>query len=91
MKIVKVIVNCEANNDFELEMKTFGESPYYLGYDFYVHQNDETEIVNFIIDTLKKYNQPLIYISSKEMKCESCVEIWTREEIEQEIARGYKQ
>lgn len=62
--------------------------PEYLGFDFFVKENEIKEMSNFIIDTLNKYGVPLngMYVVG-DVCLLSEDKIWTKERIDECIKR----
>jgi hypothetical protein len=85
-KIIKIIINCEENELWKDEIKTFPDSPKWLGFDFCVKETEKDKMINFIKDMLNKYNVPLFSISTVDLN----IKLWNKKEIEKEIKKGYK-
>ena len=79
----QVIVDCEKNA--RILWLHFG-GPMYLGYDFYVEDENVDKIVELIKDELRNNNQPLVDIRVIDTKEKT---IWTEDMIKKEIKNGY--
>ena len=77
-----IVVNCEENDIVDIKCG----GPRYLGFDFIVNDNEVEEMTNFIKDTLKENNTPLISIYSTET---TSTNLWTKEKIKECIKEGY--
>ena len=82
--IYKVEVNCERNT--ELDIRCGGAAT--LGFDFYVKEKDLQKSVDFIKETLIKYNRPLMNIIASPSKLKE-TRLWTLGMIEEAIKEGY--
>jgi len=79
---IKIKVNC-IQNDWA-DIKCGG--PPILGYDFYIDGSKESnkdKYIKFIEKTLKKYNRPLIGISTHEVKDFDKRRLWNEKTIEE--------
>lgn len=83
-KIKKIIVNCEENDIVDIKCG----GPRFLGYDFFVNESESKDIINFIKEKLKEFNQPLLHIFCIDIRDES-VELWSKDKISECIKKGY--
>ena len=80
-------INCEENDSIDIKCG----GAYILGYDFCIETDeDNIEAVKcFIVNTLKKYKQPLMSINVYDMSESLKPRLWTLREIEKCIKEGY--
>ena len=76
-KCFKVVVDCQKND--EVDIKCGG--PEYLGYDFYVDPEIVTEMMEYIQETCKELNVPIINIYFDCSKYYNKKDFWTKEKI----------
>ena len=76
-------VDCALNDP--VDVKAGG--PEYLGFDFYVREEQTEEMKNFVIEILNKYEVPCIGINTYGWKNLEEEKVWTKERIEQSISR----
>ena len=78
-----ISVDCALNDPVDIKCG----GPEYLGFDFFVKEEQTEEMKNFVIELLNKYEVPFISISTygrRNLKEES---IWSKERIEESISR----
>lgn len=81
--MIKIIIDCEENDIVDIKCG----GPRILGYDFYVEDENVDDMIIFIKEMLKKYNQPLMDI--KTILDVTCTYVWNKENIEKCIKEGY--
>ena len=81
--MTKIVVDCEENDIVDIRCG----GPRILGYDFYVEDEEVKDLVKFIKEMLKKYNQPLMKIQT--ISNVTSFYVWNKENIEKCIKEGY--
>lgn len=87
--MVRITVNCEPNNIVDIK----AGGPDWLGFDFYINDNDnQDDYISFIKDEIKKNNLPLDSIYAN--KCSKPFGMyadaaWHKKMISDCIKRGY--
>ena len=78
----KIVIDCERNDIVDIKCG----GPEYLGFDFFVEDENIDEMILFIKEELKKNNLPLISINYYDT---NNTKIWTKEQISECIKEGY--
>lgn len=79
-------VSCEHNDSVDIRCG----GPAMLGYDFGVSPDEnEEDIKKFLKETVKKYHQPFISVSTYKQKNFPVKHLWTKERMEACIKKGY--
>ena len=76
---LKISVDCKYNDDVDIRCG----GPYSLGYDFYVEKSQVNEMMDFISNTCKEFNVPILvmyYDKLQEYEKEKNA-VWTKEKI----------
>lgn len=82
-----IVVNCERNDTVDIRCG----GPLFLGYDFYVNDEDLDSIVEDIQKQLKKNHQPcmnIYWVDIPEEKVEK-YKLWNKDSIRECIKVGY--
>ena len=73
----KIAVDCVVNDPVDIK----AGGPYYLGFDFYVKEEETTEMINYIKEVLNENNIPLINIYNEYKTLYPMEKVWTKEKI----------
>lgn len=79
----KICVECAANDPVDIRCG----GPYYLGFDFFVKEEQTEDMIKFIFITLKTLEVPLIRMYVDRRTTLSEENIWTKERIVEEIKK----
>ena len=78
----KIVIDCERNDIVDIKCG----GPEYLGFDFFVEDENIENIITFIKEELKKNSLPLISINYYDT---NNTKVWTKEQISKCIKEGY--
>jgi hypothetical protein len=85
-KVIHISIDCERNDPVDIRCG----GPAYLGFDFYVAEGEGARpYLTHIRKCLKRYGRPMIGTQCRHITREADAKVWTREDIEASIQKGY--